>query len=244
MPDYGHLTEERLPATSPAVAPLYPSAPWPLPGATVLKILYETDPEPVLTWLPPKLSRSSPPYAVLTVARYPESPVGPFTLATQAIGCRAAFFIRAFTLQAVTDNSAALAALRELWGYPCKLGAIDLTAAGDSASASIKVGLDTIAEITLSGGAPIDGSSVRFDPVLNLRLAPSLEEGRRHDIVQMVQIDPDCEGRDAIRGRGEVRFPSTSEVAPWHLLSSRNVISTVSCRVDTELPLARFVMPY
>jgi acetoacetate decarboxylase len=244
MPDYGRLTEERLPATSPAIAPLYPPAPWPLPGATVLKVLYETDAEPVLTWLPPKLSRSSPPYAVLTVAHFPESPAGPFSLATQAIGCRAAFFIRAFTLQAVTDNPAAMAALREIWGYPCKLGVIDLTSTSETASATIRVGPDSVAEVSLSDGAPVEGPSVRFDPVLNLRLAPSLEEGRRHDIVQMVQIDPDSEGRDAIRGRGEVRFPSTSEVAPWHLLPSRNVISTVSCKVDTELPLARFVMPY
>jgi acetoacetate decarboxylase len=244
MPDYGRLTEERLPATSPAIAPLYPPAPWPLPRAAVLKVLYETDGEPVLTWLPPKLSRSSPPYAVLTVAHFPESPVGPFSLATQAIGCRAAFFIRAFTLQAVTDNPAAMAALREIWGYPCKLGVIDLTSTNETASATIRVGPDSVAEVSLSDGAPVEGPSVRFDPVLNLRLAPSLEEGRRHDIVQMVQIDPDSEGRDAIRGRGEVRFPSTSEVAPWHLLPSRNVISTVSCKVDTELPLARFVMPY
>ena len=244
MPDYGRLTEERLPATAPAIAPLYPPGPWPLPGARVLKVLYETDAEPVLTWLPPKLSRSSPPYAVLTVAHYPESPVGPFSLATQAIGCRAAFFIRAFTLQAVTDNPAAMAALRELWGYPCKLGAIDLVTDGGNASAAVSYGGDTVAEVTLSGGAPIEGSSVRFDPVLNLRLAPSLEEGRRHDIVQMVQIDPDLEGRDAHRGQGAVRFPSTSEAAPWHLLPIRYIISTVSCTVDTELPLARFVMPY
>ena len=244
MPDYGRLTEERLPATGPAIAPLYPPAPWPLPGAIVLKVLYETDADPVLTWLPPKLSRSSPPYAVLSVAHYPSSPVGPFSLATQSIGCRAAFFIRAFTLQAVTDNPAAMAALRELWGFPCKLGAIDLTVADSSASASVQVGGGTIAEVTLSEGAPIEGSSVRFDPVLNLRLAPSLEDSRRHDIVQMVQIDPELEGRDAHRGRGEIRFPSTSEDAPWHLLPARHIISTVSCAVDTELPLARFVIPY
>lgn len=244
MPDYGRLTEERLPATSPAIAPLYPPAPWALKGATILKVLYETDAEPVLTWLPPKLSRSSPPYAILTVAHYPESPVGPFSLATQAIGCRAAFFIRAFTLQAVTDNAAALAALRELWGYPCKLGAIDLASGVGSASASIAVGSLTVAEVSLTDGLPIDGSSVRFDPVLNLRLSPSHEDGRRHDIVQIVQLDPDCEGRDAIRGKGEILFPGTSETAPWHLLPSRHIVSAISCTVDTELPLARFVMPY
>jgi acetoacetate decarboxylase len=244
MPDYGHLTEERLPAASPVIAPLYPPAPWKLPGATVLKILYETDAEPVLKWLPQKLSRSSPPYAVLSVTRHPESPVGEFSLATQAIGCRAGFFIRAFTVQAITDNPAAMAALRELWGFPCKLGEIDLTCADGAASASVRVNGETVAEAELTGGEPIEGSSVRFDPVLNLRLAPSLQDGKRHDILQMVQIDPELEGRDAYRGRGAVRFPASPDVAPWGALPFRNLISAICCTVDTELPLARFVMPY
>jgi acetoacetate decarboxylase len=244
MPDYGRLTEERLPATAPVVAPLYPPAPWKLPTATVLKVLYETDAEPVLTWLPPKLSRSSPSYAIITVAHHPDSPVGPFSLATQAIGCRAGFFIRAFTVQAVTDNPAALAALRELWGFPCRLGSVELSVGETSATASVQVEGEPVAEVVLTEGQPIDGSSVRFDPVLNLRLAPSLEGSRRHDIIQVVQIDPDLEGRDAIRGAGKVGLPSASQGAPWRLLPCRHVISTVACTVDTELPLARFVLPY
>ncbi len=244
MPDYGRLTEERLPSASPVIAPLYPSAPWSLPGAWVLKVLYETDVEPVLAWLPPKLSRSSPAYAVVTVANYPQSPVGPFSLASQHIGCRAGFFIRAFTVQCVTDNPAALAALRELWGFPCRLGEVELAADDGSASAVVRVDGSSIVELGMSDGVSVEGSSVRFDPLLNLRLAPSHEEGRRHDLIQMAQIDPETEVREAFRGEGSIAFPSNSDAAPWHLLPARCVVSTVACAVDTELPLARFVMPY
>src|SRR3990170_1608975 len=109
MPDYGRLTQDELPHTLPAVSPLYPPPPWPLPGARILKLVFETDKETVLRWLPPALSRSSPPYAIITVAHYPESPVGPFSLATQYIGCRARIFIRALALQAIVDNARALA---------------------------------------------------------------------------------------------------------------------------------------
>ncbi len=86
MPDQGKLTEQRLPHTSPAIAPLYPPPPWKLPGARTLKVIYETDVEPLLTWLPPKLTRSSPAYAVLTVTEYAQSPIGPFSLAAQVPG--------------------------------------------------------------------------------------------------------------------------------------------------------------
>jgi len=244
MPDQGRLTQERLPHASPVASPLYPKPPWRLPGARVLKLVYETDAEPVLAWLPPKLTRSSPPYVVLTVAHYPESPVGPFSLASQHIGCRAGFFIRALTYHAVTDRIAALAALREVWGFPCTLGEITLDAKDQVVTASVAVGGETVAVASLSDASPIEGGSVRFDPVLNVRMTPSMEEGKQHDLLQLVQVDPDAEVRKALRGRGALRLTSASAVAPWHVLPVRYMVSAVYCTVDTELPLARFVMPY
>lgn len=244
MPDYGRLTQELLPHTSPAVAPFYPPPPWPLPGARILKLLFETDTDPVLTWLPPKLSRSSPPYATIAVAHYPSSPVGPFTLAAQYIGCRAGMFIRAFTVQAIVDSAPAVAALREVWGMPCKLGEATLTADPGTFSARVSRGDSVLAELSLEDGSEIAADSVRFDPVLNLRAVPSLEEGKRHDLLQMVQIDPDYQIKESQRGRGQLHYPAQSAEDPWHVLPMRNMISAVYCVVDTELPLARFVMQY
>ena len=240
MPDQGRLTEPRLPHTSPAPAPLYPPPPWKLLGARVLKVMYETDTEPVLAWLPSKLTRSSPPYAIITCAEYPETPIGPFSLATQFLGCRAGFFIRALSLQAVTGSVAALAALREVWGYPCTLGVVDLSSDGTSAAVDAEGGL--FARMELRDPESIDADLMRFDPVLNLRLFPSLEEGKRHDLVQLVQIDPDYAVNTARRGSGRVEFPATE--SPWGVLPVRNVISAAYCEMDTELPLARFVTPY
>ena len=244
MPDQGRLTQERLPHASPVASPLYPKPPWRLPGARVLKLVYETDAEPVLAWLPPKLTRSSPPYVILTVAHYPESPAGPFSLASQHIGCRAGFFIRALTVHSVTESVRALTALREVWGFPCTLGDVALEADANGASATVSVGGESIAEVSLSDASPIDPASIRCDPVLNVRMTPSIEEGKQHDLLQLVQVDPDTEVRNALRGRGALRLASASAGAPWHQLPPRYMVSAVYCTVDTELPLARFVMPY
>jgi len=225
------------------MSPPYPAPPWNTPGARVLKVVYETDAEPVLQWLPPKLTRSAPAYAIVTVADYPASPVGPFSLATQYIGCRAGFFVRAFVVQSVVDNPLAFSGLRELWGIPCKLGQVHLETKPDAASAGVSSGDSTLVEVTLTAGNAIDGEAVRLDPTLSVRLTPSLEEGKRHDLVQMVQIDPEYEVIEAIRGRGGVSLePSTEN--PWGLFPVRNIISAVYCVLNTEFPLARFVMPY
>jgi acetoacetate decarboxylase len=237
MPEYGRLGQDTLAHTSPALAPLYPPPPWPLKNVRVLKVLYETDAAAVLEWLPPRLSRSAPPYASITVSRYPESPAGPFSLATQYIGCRASMFVRAFTLQAVTDNPTALSALREVWGYPCTLGQIDMSDNGLSAIVSNEAGA-LLAEASITDANPIDPEAMRFDPVLNVRAVPSLEEGRTHDLLQLLQIDPEHEIGESLRGKGSLKLEG------WNVLPVRNIISAVTCTMNTELPLARFVMPY
>ena len=244
MPDHGRLSQQLLSHTSPAISPLYPPPPWPLPGARILKLAFETDKHPVLNWLPPALSRSSPPYAIITVAHYPESPIGPFSLAAQYIGCRARMFIRAFTLQAIVDSEPALAALREVWGFPCKLGRVSLTARPNGVSARVSRGGAVLAQLRLSRAEAIDPSAIRFDPVLNVRLTPPIEEGKRHALLEMVQIDPDYEILESLRGQGWLRYPSASVGDPWHLLPVLNIISATYSVTDTGMPLARFVMPY
>jgi len=240
VPDYGRLTQTRLPHSAPAVSPLYPPPPWKLPGARVLKLLFETDVDPVLTWLPPKLSRSSPPYAIITAAQFPQSPVGPFSLAAQYIGCRAGFFIRALTLQAVCDTAPALAALREVWGYPCTPGQLELEEKDGGAIAYITSGGSVLAQLSLTGPSDIDADAVRFDPVLNIRSVPSLEDGKTHELLHMVQIDPDNEIKQSVRGAGSIDYARSA----WGILPVRNMISAVYCTMDTELPLARFTVPY
>ena len=146
-------------------------------------------------------------------------------------------FVRAFTVQAITDNTTALAALREVWGYPCTLGKIDFDPKQPAATVKNQRG-ETLAELSIDDAKPIDPEAIRFDPVLNVRAVPSLEEGRTHDLLQLLQIDPEHEIGESLRGPGSLTLDG------WDVLPVRNIISSVSCTLNTELPLARFVMPY
>ncbi len=134
-----------------------------------------------------------------------------------------------------------MAALREVWGYPCTPGVINRSS--DGTVATVEADGVPLARIELAASEPVEAELLRFDPVLNLRLLPSLEDGKRHDLVQLVQIDPDYTVRAARRGPGHVEFPTTVG-SQWGILPVRNVISAAYCEMDTELPLARFVTPY
>jgi acetoacetate decarboxylase len=244
MPVYGRLAEDRLPHASPIPAPLYPPPPWPLKNARLLKLVFETSEDAVLEWIPPKLTRSTPPYATIIVASYPDSPIGPFNVATQYAGCRAGFFIRAFALESIVDNPAAMAALREVWGLPCKLGEVAIDRSDGAVTARVSRDGSLLATIALVGAHPIDSSSARFDPVLTVRTTPSIEEGKRHDLLQLVQIDPDYEIAECLRGTGAVEYGPHRDTDPWDGVPMLNMIAATDCLVNTEMPLARYVMPY
>jgi hypothetical protein len=149
--------------------------------------------------------------------------------------------MRSFALQSVVQGQSALTALREVWGLPCTPGEVTLEESGDTVTGRVSQGGQTLAELTLAGREEIEPDLARLDPVLSLRLAPSVQRDVRHDLIQLVQIDPEMEITAASRGKGEVRYPATEG---WDILPCRNVVSAVYCTLDTELPLARFVMPY
>ena len=244
MPVYGRLAEDQLPHASPIPSPLYPPPPWELKEARLLKLVFETSEDAVLDWIPPKLTRSTPPYATIIVASYPDSPVGPCNVATQYVGCRAGFFIRAYVLQSIVDSFEAAAAMREVWGLPCRLGEVEVRRSDGAVSARVSRNGALLADVSLKDGHAIDTSSARFDAVLTVRTTPSIEEGKRHDLLQLVQIDPDYEIAECLRGTGAVEYGPDSDTDPWDRVPMLNMIAATDCLVNTELPLARYVMPY
>lgn len=245
MPDFGVLSTKNLPYTIPAVAPLYPPPPWRLENAQILQASFEIDKEVVVQWVPTTLNRSVPPYAHLVVAHYPSSPVGPFTVAHQLLVTRYLAMARAFCFQTVVDNADALPALREVWGFPAKLGRVTLERQPEVVTATVERPAGTVlARVRMAQVEAIAPSEIRYDAMLSLRLTPAIQEGKDASFVQLAQIDPTYNLKDCYRGHAEVTFPARSEADPWHLAESRYVICCTYAVSDTELPWARYLVEF
>lgn len=246
MPEFGRLTRDRVSYTTPFVAPFYPPPPWPLPDAHILQTLFEIDKDVALGWLPPRLSKPVPPYAQILIARSPESPVGPFALALQLIVCRSQTRARAYALQSVVDGSpAALAALREVWGFPARAGRVrlDVTDTFIEGMVADDAGR-VVATVGVADLHPADPANIHYDPILAPRMLPPVQEDQPPPVLQLTQVDPDYTIKDCRLGAGTVRYPEPSEGYPWHMLAPRNMIATTFTVSDTSLPWARFVVEF
>src|SRR5437762_3305007 len=157
---------------------------WEIEGVELLHIRYEIEDSNREALLPRALHRTIPETALFTAARYPDSPVGPFTLAKVRVGCRAAALPRGFLLRACTDSPAAADALGRRWGYACDVGDVKISRFHDRIVATVAHDGAQILRMSLVDPEPISGGDLQY--VANMNLAKQ----RDGDSI-LVQVDPE-----------------------------------------------------
>ena len=142
MPVFGELELATIADSLPAMRDLDTEA-WELPKAEVLQLACEIA-DGSCALLPRALHPAIPEYVTFVVTRYPESPLGPFSLAQVRLMARAGVHPRGYVLGAVASSPDAVTALRERWGYPAVQGEID--------------GRDHVVGETVGAGTPARGT--------------------------------------------------------------------------------------
>jgi Acetoacetate decarboxylase (ADC) len=235
MPLFGALALDIAAPRLPALRDL-DAEPWTLPKAEILQLAFEV-PRATQALLPRAMHPAIPPYVTILVTRYPESPVGPFNLASLRIMGRAGAHPRGFFLGAVASAPEAAAALREGWGLPVVAGAVTLRRRHDRVMASVTRDGAPILECALVDPQPISGGDVQY--IHSVALAQVSLDGKTAP--WLVQVDPRYTFHKAERGRPEV---SRLDAEAWNAAAMRldNPIAATVCTVDTDLPRIRFVM--
>ena len=247
MPDFGTFALEDLPATHPHIAPLYPGLPWSMPNARIVKLAYEVDLETVRNVLPAGLCRPVPPYGMLFVRDFPESPFGPFRVAAQTLASRYRTYGRAFVLQAVIDNPVALAAMREVWSYPAKPGTIDI--ADDPGSRSLRITVAdpdgaTLCDAEMTGIEGAEAGKLVIDAEVTVRIPPVFSNLPDGEPVRLLQINQGYALRDPYRGNFSINFKTSGPAYPWDLVPVTNTIIGIDTRADFELAPTDHVLDY
>lgn len=182
-----------------AEAPLLPSLdtePWLVTGARVLQVLYEIDQAEIVTLLPRSLHPTIPPCVFFTFHAFPDSELGSFTLAEARVGCRMAARPRSLLLRAYCDNDAAIARLRDRWGFPVQPADVRLESRYDWVRGTVEVEGRLVLDASIVDPNPISGSDVQYLP--NVNLARIERDGAI--LPRLLQVDADYTFHKADRG--------------------------------------------
>jgi len=208
---------------------------WPLKGAQILNIHYEIDNETIEDLLPVTMRPSIPAWAVFNVMRFPESPVGAFTIAEVRIGARAGVRPRGFVLRSYVDNAAAAQELGQRWGYPAIAGEVYLRGYHDRVVARVTPGGQRALEMEMIDREPISGADIQYNS--SMHLARNREDSK----LVLVQVDPEWTFKKAERGRPRISALDSQAWGAGRLLRADYPISATYTTCDVTLGKIRYV---
>jgi hypothetical protein len=235
MPLFGGLAVADVAEKLPRIASLDGPA-WTLPGAEILQLAFEVG-EEARALLPKAMHPAIPQYATWLVTRYPDTAVGPFTLAQVRLMGRAGAHPRGFVLGAVASSADAARALRDQWGLPVEPGTVVLRRYHDRITAEVTRDGALVLDAALVNPEPISGADVQY--IHSVTLAQVQEAGRLAPA--LVQVDSRYTFHKAERGRPALqRFAANA----WNAkgVDARHPISASFTTCDTDLPQIRFLM--
>lgn len=236
MPQFGLLDLASIAPRLPTLPDLDTHA-WTLPGAETMQLLMETQRARADALLPKAMHPAVPAYLAFTFTRCPESPVGPFTLATVRLGSRAGAHPRGLVLGAYASTPAAADGLRRGWGIPAIAAQVSLTRRHDRVMGVVVKDGKILLDCALVNPEAISGSDVQLINWVTMANAPL--DGTTAPL--LIQVDPKFTFHKAERGRPEVRVFDGAAWNAGDLTPTDPIVATVAT-VDTDLPRIRFVM--
>lgn len=237
MPVFGKQDMQAAAARAPLMSGL-DTDPWELKGAEILQLSFEVVEEPAEWLVAPALHPSIPPYATLSVARFPDSPVGPYALAQVRLVVRAGIRPRAYVIGAYTDSEQAAAELRARWGFTLELATIGLQARHDRVIGTVERDGQTILDMEAENPEHISGSDVTY--IDSLHLVRVNEGGEEKPLI--VQVDPEYVFHAAQRGIPHLKALDAAAWGADNRLQCTNPMTATFTRCDTDLPRLRFAL--
>lgn len=247
MSKRGKLNKETFGFSMPVDAPLYPKPPVYYRDMESFTIAYETDEDAALALLPyaEELELVYPVTARIVVAHMPFTTYGAYEEAYQLLDCLWEGKPCIYPVRIFLNNESALAAGRELWGNPKKLGHVEWSDESELKQGAIdRPKGSRICTALMKPERPVELAPYDFD-VIGLRVIPSPELDAAPSVAELVMNTCRVTPKQAWTGPGSVSFGILSELDPWHKLPVRKVKEAIYVVSDMDVaPGARIVKKY
>lgn len=129
-----------------------------------------------------------------------------------------------YVLYEYEDDDGAMAAGRELWGYPKKFARIELETKAESAAARVLRKGKTIFDIGVRFDEGVQMPPLRLTPHFNVKVSPAPDGGVASRQIIERDTSPDFVTEQVRRGKGNAVL-SGSATDPFHLLGDFEVLA-------------------
>ncbi len=241
MPTPGTLTKANVGFSMPGHAPLYPRPPYRYQGASLLVFEYLTDAVSAARMLPAQAVLPDLPQApgkavaALVFATYPATDLGPYQEAVQFLVCEYQGHPVQFATHLYVTSDAAMAAGREMGGYPKKIARIRI----DHDHVRYRAALDRpagqlLASATLTDLQPPEPvepaeSLLKY---LTLRIIPSPTRDAPPTFSELLLSDWQIVNGQEQKGTGVCKITGTSMEDPIHFAPIQVLLESKLIRAD------------
>jgi acetoacetate decarboxylase len=250
MAKNGKVTKEKIGYSGPQNAPLFQKPPFYYRNVEDITVYYETDEEAALELLPEDLELTDPPIVSIRLFDAPFTTLGPYSAAVIKLGCLWQGQPKAFVCYQLVTSDSAMAAGREIWGYPKKIGTIEIVKDNQFITAIVERPKNIrLCTALIKPEEPIDETAIpsevpQLGPAINLKVIPGGTQSGAPALVQLVESGGSGNVRECWRGTGSLTFDHPSPIDPWHRLTIKNIIGVYYNITDSVLSLGSVLKTY
>jgi acetoacetate decarboxylase len=240
MPVAGQLTKDKFGYSVPVDAPLYTPFPLYYEDVRILLFPYLTDAAAAAALVPSQFelvtTDASGKFAIAQVvcAKYPFSNIGGYNEVAQTVVVSYKGTIGTYAIRLHVTNDQAMAAGREIGGFPKKLGAISFDEGATYLSTlETPPGLQVLSA-ELDAVQPVTGSADRSTTFFSLRVIPNPANAAQPSVCQLIQTVWDLYDGTFWSGRGQLHFNANSGLNPYHALPVLQLMGPLNTDPKTD----------
>jgi acetoacetate decarboxylase len=197
----------------PRAAPLYLAPPYHYRGNRSINILFKTTPETLRELVPPPLVSNPDSLLFIYIAQFNVVAPQPFTYMEAGIGVPVQFSDTTgqYALYLYLDKTAAIAAGREIYGWPKVDAQISITERNEGISAQVIREGVMLVDATVHRLKRIDPIPEQpATPWYNLKLIPSVKKNAPPDVMQLTSTLMDSEIKELHKGSATLKLYSSA----------------------------------
>ncbi len=223
----------------PVSASLYPEPPYYYTDAELATIIFSVDREKVKDIVPEPLKLRKSPMVMAFVAWYPETSIGPYHEAASFIEAYLktdAGKVEAFYCNSMfVDSDIALAAGREIWGYPKKLAEMSVKKEGDKLVGLLRRNGIDVMKITVQQKNKLEQIPDASTITLKQLLKP---DGSGLEIRELIKTTMTMEALDSYGGPATIEFQK-SDADPLYMLEPKMTMQGLAGKANIVLPYGK-----